>query len=96
LNADADLIVGHAGAGTCIEVLELRKPFVAVINGALMDQHQSELANQLAKDGHLLCTDPEHLAQTLLDPSLFQLKPFPQHDPKIFCRFMENLLKEFQ
>jgi beta-1,4-N-acetylglucosaminyltransferase len=90
--AHADLIIGHAGAGTCMEVLELGKPFVAVINNALMDDHQSDLAGQLAKDGHLLCTIPENLHKTLRDPSLFSPAPFPKSDPTIFSQFMKNLL----
>jgi beta-1,4-N-acetylglucosaminyltransferase len=87
-----DLIIGHAGAGTCMEVMELGKPFVTVINRTLMDDHQKELAEQLANDGHLLCTTPENLAKTLYNPSLFHPTPFPKTDPTIFSSFIKKLL----
>uniref|UniRef100_A0A8D0QIE1 UDP-N-acetylglucosamine transferase subunit ALG13 n=1 Tax=Sus scrofa TaxID=9823 RepID=A0A8D0QIE1_PIG len=53
----ADLVISHAGAGSCLETLEKRKPLVVVINEKLMNNHQLELAKQLHKDGHLFyCT----------------------------------------
>ncbi|XP_045393626.1 LOW QUALITY PROTEIN: putative bifunctional UDP-N-acetylglucosamine transferase and deubiquitinase ALG13 [Lemur catta] len=53
----ADLVISHAGAGSCLETLEKGKPIVVVINEKLMNNHQLELAKQLHKDGHLFyCT----------------------------------------
>ncbi|XP_034505155.1 putative bifunctional UDP-N-acetylglucosamine transferase and deubiquitinase ALG13 isoform X2 [Ailuropoda melanoleuca] len=53
----ADLVISHAGAGSCLETLEKRKPLVVVVNEKLMNNHQLELAKQLYKDGHLFyCT----------------------------------------
>uniref|UniRef100_A0A914HCG8 UDP-N-acetylglucosamine transferase subunit ALG13 n=1 Tax=Globodera rostochiensis TaxID=31243 RepID=A0A914HCG8_GLORO len=89
---NADLIIGHAGAGTCLEALECGKPFIAVINNSLMDNHQAELAEKLAEDGHLLFTTPNELAQSLAKPTLFKLKPFEKADPLIFRQFVENLV----
>ncbi|XP_025227782.1 putative bifunctional UDP-N-acetylglucosamine transferase and deubiquitinase ALG13 isoform X2 [Theropithecus gelada] len=53
----ADLVISHAGAGSCLEALEKGKPLVVVINEKLMNNHQLELAKQLHKEGHLFyCT----------------------------------------
>ncbi|KAI1712123.1 UDP-N-acetylglucosamine transferase subunit ALG13 like protein [Ditylenchus destructor] len=88
----ADLIIGHAGAGTCLEALERGKPFVTVINDALADNHQIELAERLAQDGHLLFTTPTKLADILADPRLFKLKPFVKADPSVFAQFLDTEL----
>ncbi|XP_069895995.1 LOW QUALITY PROTEIN: UDP-N-acetylglucosamine transferase subunit ALG13 [Dipodomys merriami] len=53
----ADLVISHAGAGSCLETLEKGKPLVVVVNEKLMNNHQLELAKQLHKEGHLFyCT----------------------------------------
>jgi hypothetical protein len=42
-----------AGAGSVMEALDLRKPLVVVVNAALMDDHQKELADALAEKARL-------------------------------------------
>ena len=36
-----------------LETLQVGQPLIVVINELLMDNHQLELASQLAEDGHL-------------------------------------------
>lgn len=54
---DARLVVGHAGLGTILRVLELRKPIIVIPRlrkfGEHMDDHQVEIATILADRGYL-------------------------------------------
>ncbi|VDD91093.1 unnamed protein product [Enterobius vermicularis] len=77
---NSQLIIGHAGAGTCLEALRLSKPFVGVINCNLMDDHQRELADRLSSCGCIVATTPEELHSVLNNFSLNSLKPFLPSD----------------
>jgi beta-1,4-N-acetylglucosaminyltransferase len=56
----ADLIISHAGAGTVMESLRLKKRLVVVVNTLLMNNHQTELAHAMAKRSHLFVVDQPH------------------------------------
>mmetsp|Transcript_32037 Transcript_32037/g.55238 ORF Transcript_32037/g.55238 Transcript_32037/m.55238 type:complete len:191 (+) Transcript_32037:562-1134(+) len=71
---DADLVISHAGnieagAGTIIETLRSHKPLIVVINSALMDNHQIEIAAELSRKGCLtIVEDPSTLPDAILGP----------------------------
>lgn len=50
----ADLVIGHAGSGTIVDVLRMGKPMIVVPNPALLHNHQEELAQALQERGHLV------------------------------------------
>lgn len=62
---NSDLVIGHSGAGTILQSLIEHKPLIAVLNEKLMDNHQSELAEQLAKEGVLRYCTCSKLLKTL-------------------------------
>ncbi|HNR96136.1 MAG TPA: PssE/Cps14G family polysaccharide biosynthesis glycosyltransferase [Anaerolineae bacterium] len=62
----ADVIVAHGGLGTIMEVLELHKALVCVVNPTTYDRHQEHLLEVLAQQGYLLwCKDMEQLPQAV-------------------------------
>ncbi|KAK4537339.1 hypothetical protein CDCA_CDCA12G3364 [Cyanidium caldarium] len=65
LQERADVIISHAGSGSIFEALHLHKPLVVVVNEALADNHQWELAEALAEQGHLLAARCADLLPTL-------------------------------
>lgn len=86
---NADLIIGHAGAGTCLESLKLGKPLIVVINEKLMGNHQSELAEKLSEMGHVLCSTPSTLNEVLKSDKMFHLKPFNSNEKGDFGHFLD-------
>ncbi|KAJ3373162.1 hypothetical protein GGF31_001152 [Allomyces arbusculus] len=78
--ARAHLVVTHAGAGCLLEALRApggERKVVAVVNSALMDNHQRELALELHLRGHLVSCEPESLDQALAAVHHVDLVPFP-------------------
>ncbi|XP_028396017.1 UDP-N-acetylglucosamine transferase subunit ALG13 homolog [Dendronephthya gigantea] len=88
----ASLIISHAGAGCITESLELCKPLIVVVNEKLMDNHQFELARQLAKDEHLVYCICDDLKDVLEKKNLSCLKGLMPGDPKLFGNFLDDFM----
>ena len=90
--ASADLIISHAGAGTCLAALNAGKPLVVVINDNLMNNHQVELAEKLTQGGYVFCANCSNLCSVLDDMELCKLNKFPKGTPQKFVEFIDSVM----
>uniref|UniRef100_A0A182PTT1 Methionine aminopeptidase n=1 Tax=Anopheles epiroticus TaxID=199890 RepID=A0A182PTT1_9DIPT len=86
----ADLVISHAGAGSCIEVLEAGKPLIVVVNETLMNNHQTELAERLSKSRNLFYCTPNTLLETLTESDFSTLERLA---PGGLDNFMSDMAK---
>jgi beta-1,4-N-acetylglucosaminyltransferase len=59
------LLISHAGAGTILEGLRSRAEMFVIVNQKLMDNHQLEIAEKMAKDGYLVYGNCNEIIQML-------------------------------
>lgn len=79
--AGASFIVSHAGAGSIFEALRAEKPLIVVVNDALADNHQTELADAMSKRGYCKSCTPTSLASSLADASFTRRERLPSAAP---------------
>lgn len=88
----ASLVISHAGSGSIFETLRLGKSLIVVVNEDLMDNHQSELAEELAARKHLLCARPQTLYTAIANMNLDVLLPYPPADAKPAANLINRFL----
>ncbi|MBA0554902.1 hypothetical protein Golob_013977 [Gossypium lobatum] len=88
----ASLVISHAGSGSIFETLQLGKPLIVVVNEDLMDNHQSELAEELAERKHLYCARPLTLHQTIASMDLNSLVPYSPGDATPVAKLINRFL----
>lgn len=89
---EADLVISHAGAGSIMDSLGAEKSILVVVNEELMGNHQTELAEKLAQEGHLHYCGVSSLIQSLKSLDFSKLKPFPHGDPHKFVEHLDRTL----
>lgn len=88
---NCDLVISHAGAGTCLEVLYKMKPLIVVINEDLMDNHQIELADELEKNGYLFYCTCNSLKDAL-QKDFAKLIPYPKAKDFVFSNYVDKCM----
>lgn len=48
------VVISHAGSGSILDALRIQSPLIVVPNPSLLDNHQVELAEELAKQGYVV------------------------------------------
>ena len=90
--ARADLIISHAGAGSIMDGLALKKKLIVVVNTSLMDNHQMELAQAMADRNFCLQTSVDGLQQVLASGKWHDLQPYPSPDEQAFPDLVDAVM----
>ncbi|XP_073148351.1 uncharacterized protein [Henckelia pumila] len=88
----ASLVISHASSGDIFETMQLRKPLIVVVNEDLMDNHQSELAEELAEKKHLFCAHPHTLFNTISEMDTENLVAYEPGGALPVARFINQFL----
>ncbi|CAG7846445.1 UDP-N-acetylglucosamine transferase subunit ALG13 {ECO:0000256/RuleBase:RU362128} {ECO:0000256/RuleBase:RU362128}; AltName: Full=Asparagine-linked glycosylation protein 13 {ECO:0000256/RuleBase:RU362128} [Serendipita indica DSM 11827] len=88
--AAADLVIGHAGSGTIIEVLRMGRKLIAVPNETLLHNHQAELAEALDTSGYLIASPVSDLAEAIQQAMSKDFERFPEYDGSKFSRILDE------
>jgi len=80
------LIISHAGTGTILDAWKLAVPIIVVPNTSLLDDHQTELARHLSKEGYAIhsSTKLDHLKDAVDKIDLLREENetrWPPHSP---------------
>jgi len=90
----ADLIISHAGAGSIMESLRLKKPLIVVINESLMDNHQTEIGEAMHAIEVARCTNAANIVRLLVEnknsPIKDKLKKYPEADYDAFPALLDK------
>ncbi|KAJ0961667.1 hypothetical protein J5N97_000685 [Dioscorea zingiberensis] len=81
------------GSGSIFETLRLGKPLIVVVNEDLMDNHQSELAEELADRKHLYYARPKTLQHIIADMKVESLIPYHPGDATPVAKLINRQLK---
>ncbi|KAD2275725.1 hypothetical protein E3N88_30186 [Mikania micrantha] len=88
----ASLIISHAGSGSIFETLRMAKPLIVVVNEDLMDNHQSELAEELAERKHLFVARPQTLCEVIESLDLDIIVPYEPGDANPVAKLINKHL----
>jgi beta-1,4-N-acetylglucosaminyltransferase len=80
----------YLGSGSILEALRAGKPLIVVVNETLADNHQAELAEELAEQGFLVWCLPRDLERKINEADFKGLRPFGVGDPSGFQAILDE------
>lgn len=90
----SDLVISHAGAGSCLHVLRANKPLLAVPNPKLLGNHQEELAEELSRHGFCASSSLEALPRALRRlQSIPAFRTYQPGDARLLADHIRALLR---
>ncbi len=91
----ADLVITHCGAGSIMDALKAEKKVIAVVNGDLMNNHQSELAEAMVENGPYIfgVDSPDELIEKMRNFDFKILKPWKKPNLKLFADEILSFIK---
>ncbi|KAF3940536.1 hypothetical protein ABW19_dt0207698 [Dactylella cylindrospora] len=90
----SELVISHAGSGSILEALRWQKRIIVVPNESLMDNHQRELADEMARQKYVIKGDLKDLTPAITTSLNFKYKHFPRKGSKIFAEVLEEELEK--
>ncbi|KAI9758916.1 MAG: hypothetical protein M4579_002727 [Chaenotheca gracillima] len=92
------VVVSHAGSGSILDALRIGVPLIVVPNPKLLDNHQVELADELASQGYVVRGDLTDLPKAIqVSESLrHQQKPWPpvSQGPDVSDKGLKDVMEE--
>ncbi|KAJ2161626.1 hypothetical protein GGF46_001308 [Coemansia sp. RSA 552] len=86
----AGLVICHAGTGSILDALHSGKPTIAVVNRSLANNHQTEIAQELAAERYLYAAEPAGLAVAVAGATGANLRPYPRADPRAIGEIIDE------
>lgn len=87
----ASLIISHAGAGTVLDCLNNRRRLLIVPNEVLMDNHQVQLCEELARYSLVRWSRSADIVATLDGYSGTELRKFPENPTPMFASALRHI-----
>lgn len=91
---DADLVISHCGAGSVLEILRCKKKAVGVVNPALLDNHQVELADAMERGKYMVISQSPSTLLTMMKRASWEtLREFEDPKPSLFQKELNTLIR---
>ena len=87
-------MISHCGAGSVLEILRCKKKAVGVVNPALLDNHQVELADAMERGKYMVISQSPSTLLTMMKRASWEtLMEFEDPNPSLFQEELNTLIR---